>query len=59
MLAPAMILQTLLILINPLTVLALVTGLFLMLVPDVSLHCTSVYHLAAVWTGIMSSRNIF
>ena len=59
MLAPAMILQTLLILINPLTVLALVTGLFLMLVPDVSLHCTAVYDLAAVWTGIMGCRDIF
>ena len=42
-----------------LTVLALVTGLFLVLVPDVSLHCTAVYDLAAVWTGIVSDGNIF
>ena len=59
MLAPAMILQTFFILINPLAVLTLVAGLFLMLVPDVSLHCSPMYNLAAVWTGVMGCRNIF
>ena len=59
MLAPAMILQTFFILINPLTVLTLVAGLFLVLVSDVSLHCSPVYNLAAVWTGVMGRRNIF
>ena len=59
MLVPAMILQTLFILIYALAILALVAGLFLVLVPDVSLHCSSVYNLAAVGTGIMGGRNIF
>ena len=54
MLSPAVILQTRLILINPLTVLTLVTVLLLVLVLDVSLHSSSVYNLAAVRTGIMT-----